>query len=120
MKSMSRNIAAVLMTAASALVLVLGPMPKASAEDWCRKNEHEIRSCGFQSKEQCDAMTSGRTGYCEINPFPGKAAAHKPIVVYTAAEYAACQSMKLDCVGGGTQAYAYLPRHAKPAARGVK
>ncbi|HZR88603.1 MAG TPA: DUF3551 domain-containing protein [Bradyrhizobium sp.] len=116
MKSISRTLTAVSMTALAAVISVVATMPKASAEDWCRKNEHELMSCGFQSKEQCDAMKSGRTGICELNPFPGKAAAHRSIVVYSAAEYAACQSMKIDCVGGGSQALAYLPTRSKRTA----
>lgn len=97
------------MTAMSAIAFLAVTVPKASAEDWCRINEHNLPSCGFASKEQCSAMTSGRTGTCSPNPFPGKAAAHHPIVVYSDAEFTVCRSMKLDCVGAGS-AYAYLPK----------
>ena len=56
-------------------------------------------------------MGSGRAGYCIPNPFPGKATAHKPTLVYSQAELTACQSMKMDCViGGASSAFAYLPK----------
>ena len=114
---------ATIVPAMFALALLATATSKASAEDWCRINEHDLLSCGFATKEQCQAMTSGRTGYCDHNPFPGKTAAvHHPVVVSTSAEYAVCQSMKLDCVGPsstGSRAYAYLPKsaHAKHHAK---
>ncbi len=112
MKLLSQRITAISATALFALALLA--TTKASAEDWCRINEHNLYSCGFASKEQCKAMTSGRTGYCDLNPFPGKASAAKPIHVQTEAELKVCQSMKLDCVGGGaSSAFAYLPRKGK-------
>jgi hypothetical protein len=109
MKLTSRNVTTI---AASALfALTFFATTKADAEDWCRINEHNLYSCGFASKEQCQAMTSGRTGMCNPNPFPGKPAAHHPIVVFSSAELKACESMKLDCVGGGREsAFAYLPK----------
>jgi hypothetical protein len=99
-----------------AVAAVAMTVSEASAADWCRINEHDLLSCGFATKEQCNAMTSGRTGYCDPNPFPGKPAAHHPITVYSQAEYMACQSMKLDCTGGSSGAYAYAPK-TRPARR---
>ena len=70
-----------------------------------------MSSCGFATLEQCEAMVSGRTGSCAVNPFPGKAAAHHPTTVFTDAELKVCQSMKMDCVeAGASSAFAYLPK----------
>ncbi|MBV9558848.1 MAG: DUF3551 domain-containing protein [Bradyrhizobium sp.] len=111
MKPLSRTMIVPPVKALLAIAVVATTVSKASAEDWCRINEHNLLSCGFASKEQCNAMTSGRTGYCDHNPFPGKPAAHHPIGVYSQAEYTACLSMKLDCGGG---AFAYAPK-TRPA-----
>jgi hypothetical protein len=100
----------VVATGALSAMALLTTMPKASAEDWCRFNEHNIKSCGFATREQCQATASGRPGSCQINPFPGKATAAAPIHVESQAELMACQEMHLDCVGGNTSsAYAYAP-----------
>ena len=57
-------------------------------------------------------MVSGRTGYCEANPFPGKVTAHHATTVFTDAELKVCQSMKMDCVeAGASRAFAYLPKN---------
>jgi hypothetical protein len=95
-----------------AIVFLAMPMPKASAEDWCRYNEHYLKSCGFASKAQCWAYASGKPGYCVPNPDPSNTSAG-PIHVETQLEMMACQSMELNCViGGGSarSAYAYVPR----------
>ena len=120
MKPLSRTMFVSATTALFAIPFLVTTMSKASAEDWCRFNEHYIRSCGFASKEQCMDMASGRGGMCDPNPFPGKAAAHHPIAVSSHAEYMACRSMNLDCVGGGSGAYAYLPKSSKGAAHVAK
>ncbi len=113
MGSLLKAMSVTAMGALFAIGFVATTTPKASAEDWCRFNEHNLASCGFRSYEQCSAFLSGRAGSCDRNPFPGKAAAVHPIVVYTEAEYAVCRSMKLDCVGGGSSAYAYAPKSSK-------
>ncbi len=94
-----------------AIAVLATTVAKASAEDWCRINEHNLLSCGFQTKEQCQAMLSGRAGSCNPNPFPGKPVAHHPIAISSHAELMACQAMKLDCVGGGaSSAFAYAAK----------
>ena len=123
MKLASKTVNAAITTMLFAIAYLAPTMSKASAEDWCRINEHNLLSCGFASKEQCLAMTSGRTGECNPNPFPGKAAARHPIRVYSQAELMVCRSMKLDCVGGAdsaSSAYAYLPEPSKPKAHRLK
>ena len=101
---------AMIVPAMFAVAFLATSTSKASAEDWCRINENQLLSCGFATKEQCQAMTSGRSGSCNPNPFPGKEAAHHPIVVTTPAEYAVCKSMKMDCVVAGSSAYAYVAK----------
>ena len=97
--------------AAMSAVGFLALTPQKASADYCRNiPEHGMRSCGFVTLEQCEAMVLGRTGYCEVNPFPGKAAAHHPTVVTTQAELKVCQSMKMDCVIAGRSAFAYLPK----------
>ena len=102
------------MTSLFAIAVVATTMPKASAVDFCRIDvtSSGMRGCGFATKEQCDAMGSGRAGYCIPNPFPGKAAAPHPIAVYSDAELKVCESMKMDCVQGVAPvfAFAYLPK----------
>ncbi len=107
-------------TSLIAIAFLATATPKASAEDYCRTDvtSSGMRGCGFATKEQCEAMGSGRAGFCIPNPFPGKAAAHHPTTVYSEAELTACRSMKMDCVISGGSAFAYLPKRG--AARGTK
>jgi len=43
----------------------------AAATDYCRMDVTAgVRGCGYSSLEQCQAMSSGRGGGCEVNPFP--------------------------------------------------
>jgi hypothetical protein len=115
MKLQSTTTIATTTTALFAIAFLAMPMPKASAEDWCRTNEHFLRGCGFVSKEQCQASTAGRAGYCDVNPFPAKSNANAGAMhVESHAEMMACQSMHMDCVVGGSVAgaYAYVPKRA--------
>jgi hypothetical protein len=41
----------------------------ASAGDYCRTDTSYMRSCGFDTLEQCQASSSGRTGTCDRDPF---------------------------------------------------
>jgi hypothetical protein len=75
---------------AMALVAVATP---ASAADYCRQDAISgMRSCGYATIEQCQAMSSGIGGTCYRDPFlPG---------------------------AGTSSAYAYAPLHGgKPAAK---
>ncbi len=43
----------------------------AAATDYCRTDvTGGTRGCGYTSLEQCQAMSSGRGGTCDANPFP--------------------------------------------------
>jgi hypothetical protein len=79
---------------AMALVAIATP---ASAADYCRQDAISgMRSCGYATIEQCQAMSSGIGGTCYRDPFLPQA--------------------------GASSAYAYAPLHrgkraAKPAAK---
>jgi hypothetical protein len=116
MTSSSKLMSTPVMKALLTTAFLATAVSTASAADWCRINEHNLYSCGFKTKEQCQAMTSGRTGYCDVNPFPGKSAAvQHPVVVYTEAEMAVCHSLSMDCVGpkGASSSYAYAPKSSR-------
>jgi len=43
----------------------------AAATDYCRTEVTAgTRGCGYTSLEQCQTMSSGRGGTCDVNPFP--------------------------------------------------
>jgi hypothetical protein len=70
---------------AMALVAVAAP---ASAADYCRQDAISgMRSCGYATIEQCQAMSSGIGGTCFRDPFLPQA--------------------------GASNAYAYAPLHGK-------
>jgi hypothetical protein len=47
--------------------------PKGSI-DYCRTDVTAgTRGCGYASLEQCQVMSSGRGGTCDVNPFPSNA-----------------------------------------------
>ena len=63
--------------ASAAAVFALGfvamstPAAAASNIDYCRTDiTSGMRGCGYSSLEQCHAMSSGRGGTCDVNPFP--------------------------------------------------
>ena len=68
----------------------------AAAIDYCRTDVTAgVRGCGYTSLEQCQAMSSGRGGGCDVNPFSA---------------------------GGSSNAFAYQPKagsksRAKPVAQ---
>ena len=41
----------------------------ASSNEFCRTDSSGMRSCGFSTMEQCQAMSSGRGGDCFRDPF---------------------------------------------------
>jgi Protein of unknown function (DUF3551) len=41
----------------------------ASSNEFCRTDSSGMRSCGFSTMEQCQAMSSGRGGSCTRDPF---------------------------------------------------
>src|SRR6476646_7624866 len=79
----------------------------AAAIDYCRTDVTAgVRGCGYSSLEQCQAMSSGRGGGCEVNPFPAGGSSNANTAGNTA--------------GGSNNAFAYQPKpgskiHAKPA-----
>jgi hypothetical protein len=111
MKPGYRTITAFAATTLSTLTFLATSVPNAKA-DWCRiPSEYMPRSCGFVTKEQCYATASGRAGYCDQNPFPGKTTARHPVAVNSEAELKACDAMKLECVGGGARsAFAFFSK----------
>jgi Protein of unknown function (DUF3551) len=64
--------------------LALGAMAPsaASAGEYCRQDiTSAMRSCSFDTMEQCQAMSSGRGGSCYRDPFladTGSAYAYQP------------------------------------------
>jgi hypothetical protein len=70
------------MTAMSALALAFVAMTTpASAGEYCRTDSSNMRSCGFDTLEQCQATSAGRGGPCERDPFlanPSNALAYAP------------------------------------------
>lgn len=57
-------------TALFALALAAMTTPTASAYEYCRQDVTSgMRSCSFDTMEQCKAMSSGRGGDCYRNPF---------------------------------------------------
>jgi len=81
---------------AMALVAIAAPSTPASAADYCRQDAISgMRSCGYATIEQCQAMSSGIGGTCYRDPFLPQA--------------------------GVSNAYAYAPLHGKretkPAAK---
>lgn len=72
--------------AATTPATAAGPKAAASPKiEYCRTDVTAgVRSCGFASMEQCQAMSAGRGGGCFENPFPA---------------------------GGSSSAYAYQPKH---------
>jgi len=74
----------------------------AAAVDYCRTDVTAgVRGCGYSSLEQCQAMSSGRGGGCDVNPFP------------------AGGSTNANTAGGSSNAFAYQPKagsknHTKP------
>ena len=74
---------------AMALVAVATPA-SAGSNEYCRQDvSSAMRSCGFATMEQCQAMSSGRGGTCYRDPFLPEA----------------------------SNAYAYAPLHADKRAR---
>jgi hypothetical protein len=74
---------------AMAMVAVATP---ASAAEYCRQDAISgMRSCGYASIEQCQAMSSGIGGTCYRDPFLPQA--------------------------GASSAYAYAPLHGKRATK---
>jgi Protein of unknown function (DUF3551) len=60
------------LTAAPATTLAFVAMATpaaASLNEYCRTDSSGMRSCGFSSMEQCQAMSSGRGGSCARDPF---------------------------------------------------
>jgi len=43
--------------------------PVAQAGEFCSLNNSYMRSCGYDTMEQCHAMLSGRDGTCMRDPF---------------------------------------------------
>jgi hypothetical protein len=58
-------------TALFALACVAMATPAAAAKyEYCRQDvTSAMRSCGFETMEQCQAMSSGRGGSCYRDPF---------------------------------------------------
>jgi len=58
-------------TALFALAFVGMATPAAAAKyEYCRQDFRSgMRSCGFETMEQCQAMSSGRGGSCYRDPF---------------------------------------------------
>ena len=58
-------------TALLALAYVAMATPAAAAQyEYCRQDVTSgMRSCGFETMEQCQAMSSGRGGTCFRDPF---------------------------------------------------
>jgi Protein of unknown function (DUF3551) len=66
------KIAAAPATALFALALVTTATPAAARPgEFCRNDYSSsgVRSCSFETMEQCQAAVSGRNGYCERDPF---------------------------------------------------
>jgi len=83
--------------AAALFALALGAMApsSASAGEYCRTDvTSHVQSCSFDTLEQCQAMSSGRGGSCDRDPF----------------------------LADAKSAYAYQPRHphSKSGARPAK
>ena len=73
-----------------ALAFVGMPSTAASADEYCRWDvTSHMKSCSFDTLEQCQAMSSGRGGDCARDPF----------------------------LGNATNAYAYQPRYPSSKAR---
>jgi hypothetical protein len=51
------------------LALVAMTSPAAQAGEFCTLNNSYMRSCGYDSMAQCQAMLSGRDGTCMRDPF---------------------------------------------------
>ena len=63
--------------AASATILATGVTPLAASEyRYCLHGDDYAGTgdCGFTSYQQCQASASGRTAYCEVNPYLANAA----------------------------------------------
>jgi hypothetical protein len=52
-----------------AFAAVIVTSPAADAGEYCTLNNSYMRSCGYDSMEQCQAMLSGRDGTCMRDPF---------------------------------------------------
>src|SRR5258708_39435952 len=65
-------------TALLALAYVAMAMPAAAGpSEYCRQDVTSgMRSCGFETLEQCQAMASGRGSTCYKNPLPGGTGGH--------------------------------------------
>jgi len=69
MKQVSKTMT-VSTTALFAIVLFAMAASNANATDYCRTDVTAgMRGCGYTSYEQCLAMSSGRGGTCDVNPF---------------------------------------------------
>ena len=71
--------------ATSATILAAGVIPVAANEYRCCLHGDDYSGpgdCGFTSYQQCQASASGRTAYCEVNPYLAYATVptipHKP------------------------------------------
>jgi Protein of unknown function (DUF3551) len=71
--------------ATSATILATGVTPVAAGEyRYCLHGDDYAGpgDCGFTNYQQCQATASGRTAYCEVNPYLANAAIltipHKP------------------------------------------
>jgi Protein of unknown function (DUF3551) len=51
------------------LAVVAMTSPAAQAGEFCTLNNSYMRSCGYDTMEQCQAMLSGRDGTCIRDPF---------------------------------------------------
>jgi len=87
----------------AAPVAVLGAMAffatatPAAAVDYCRTDVTAgVRGCGYSSLEQCQAMSAGRGGGCDVNPFPSGGSSNANTAGNTA--------------GGSSNAFAYQPK----------
>ena len=79
---------------AMALVAIATPTTPASAAEFCRQDAISgMRSCGYATIEQCQAMSSGIGGTCYRDPFLPQA--------------------------GASNAYAYAPLHGKRVTKPV-
>jgi hypothetical protein len=70
-------------TALFAMAFVAMATPAAAGHnEYCRQDVTSgMRTCGFETLEQCKAMSSGRGGDCYRDPFisdPGNALAYQP------------------------------------------
>jgi hypothetical protein len=80
---MNKLFAGTLGIVALAGVACLAPAEPVAANDYafCRQDESGMRSCGFETMEQCVAMISGRGGTCTRDPYvtqSGQAYAYAP------------------------------------------